>query len=263
MQMILRLKLIGLLSVLFSFSSIAQKHKNTKVYQYSTINALMEGGFDGDMTMEDLQKKGNFGIGTFNELDGEMVGFDNHFYQVKSDGKAYAVNPSQKTPFAVVANFSTDQTLRKKQTLDFKKLQSLLDSLSPNKNMYVGYKIKVKLQTIKTRSVTAQAKPYALMVDAVKKQSIFEIETVSGTLIGFRFPEFMKGLNVPGYHFHFISDDKKSGGHVLDFLGSDFEIEIDMMDDFELHIPDNEEFNRLNLSNTKAEDLEKVEKLQK
>jgi acetolactate decarboxylase len=98
------------------------------------------------------------------------------------------------------------------------------------------------------------------MIDAVKKQSVFELETISGTLVGFRFPEYMTGLNVPGYHFHFLSDDTKSGGHVLDLLGSNFEIEIDYMSDFELHIPDNADFNKLNLTKTKAEDLEKVEK---
>jgi acetolactate decarboxylase len=255
------LKTITFLFIALSFfTSTAQKDKNTTVYQYATINALMEGGFDGDMTLAALQKKGGFGIGTFNELDGEMIGFDNHFYQIKSDGKAYAVAPSQKTPFAVVTNFSKDQTFSSTQILDLKKLYTLLDSLSPNKNLYVGYKIKVKCQTLKTRSVSKQIKPYPLMVDAVKKQSVFEIQTISGTLVGFRFPDFMKGLNVPGYHFHFLSDDKKSGGHVLDLLGSNFEIEIDFMDDFELHIPNNEDFNRLNLTKTKAEDLEKVEK---
>lgn len=255
------LKAIGFLCLAFSFfTSTAQKDKNTSIYQYATINALMEGGFDGDITLAALQKKGTFGIGTFNELDGEMIGFDNHFYQIKSDGKAYAVASSQKTPFAVVANFAKDKTVTISQIVDLKKLYILLDSLSPNKNLYVGYKIKVKCQTLKTRSVSKQVKPYPLMIDAVKKQSVFELETISGTLVGFRFPEYMKGLNVPGYHFHFLSDDTKSGGHVLELSGSNFEIEIDYMADFELHIPDNEDFNKLNLTKTKAEDLEKVEK---
>jgi acetolactate decarboxylase len=255
------LKAIGFLCIVFSFfTCTAQKDKNTTIYQYATINALMEGGFDGDITFQDLQKKGNFGIGTFNELDGEMIGFDSHFYQIKSDGKAYAVVPSQKTPFAVVTNFTKDKTVSVSQIADLKQLYVLLDSLSPNKNLYVGYKIKVKCQTIKTRSVSKQTKPYPLMIDAVKNQSVFELQTISGTLVGFRFPEFMKGLNVPGYHFHFLSDDKKTGGHVLDLLGTDFKIEINYMADFELHIPDNKEFNKLNLAKTKAEDLEKVEK---
>jgi acetolactate decarboxylase len=254
-------KTIGFICIALSFfSSNAQKHKNTTVYQYATINALMEGGFDGDMTLEALQKKGTFGIGTFNELDGEMIGFDNHFYQIKSDGKAYNVTASQKTPFAVVTNFAKDKTATISQIVNLQKLYALLDSLSPNKNLYVGYKIKVKCQTLKTRSVPKQAKPYPLMVDAVKNQSFFELGTISGTLVGFRFPEYMKGLNVPGYHFHFLSEDKKTGGHVLDLSGTNFEIEIDTITDFELHIPDNEDFNKLNLAKTKAEDLEKVEK---
>jgi len=255
------IKTITLLVLLTScFTSTAQKDKNTTIYQYATINALMEGGFDGDLTIKELQKKGTFGIGTFNELDGEMIGFDNHFYQIKSDGKAYAVDPLQKTPFAVVTHFSKDNIVFAHQSFDLKKLYALLDTISPNKNLYVAYKIKVKCQTIKTRSVSKQAKPYPLMIEAVKKQSVFESGILSGTLIGFRFPEYMKGLNVPGYHFHFLSDDKKVGGHVLDLLGSNFEIEIDYMDDFEMHIPNNETFNKLNLTKTKAEDLEKVEK---
>ncbi|WP_264565290.1 acetolactate decarboxylase [Flavobacterium sp. N3904] len=255
------LKAISFILITLSyFTSNAQKDRNTKIYQYATINALMEGGFDGDMTFSDLQKKGTFGIGTFNELDGEMIGFDNHFYQIKSDGKAYEVLPSQKTPFAVVTNFYKDNVVFAHQTFDLKKLYALLDTISPNKNLYVAYKIKVKCQTLKTRSVSKQVRPYPLMIDAVKKQSVFELGTISGTLIGFRFPDYMKGLNVPGYHFHFLSDDKKVGGHVLDLSGSNFEIEIDYMDDFELHIPDNEAFNKLNLTKTKAEDLEKVEK---
>jgi acetolactate decarboxylase len=255
------LKTIGFLAIVLSFfTSFAQKDKNTTIYQYATINALMEGGFDGDLNLGALQKKGSFGIGAFNELDGEMIGFDNHFYQIKSDGKAYAVDPSQKTPFAVVTNFSKDNVVFAHQSFDLNKLYALLDTISPNKNLYVAYKIKVKCQTLKTRSVSKQVKPYPLMIDAVKKQSVFELGTIFGTLVGFRFPEYMKGLNVPGYHFHFLSDDKKVGGHVLDLLGSNFEIEIDYMADFEMHIPDNEAFNKLNLAKTKAEDLEKVEK---
>ena len=124
------LKAIGFLCMALSFfTSNAQKDKNTTIYQYATINALMEGGFDGDMTLAALQKKGSFGIGTFNELDGEMIGFDNHFYQIKSDGKVYEVAPSQKTPFAVVTNFSKDNVVFAHQTFDLKKLYALLDTI--------------------------------------------------------------------------------------------------------------------------------------
>lgn len=240
--------------------AVAQKDSNKKIYQYATINALMEGGYDGDLTMKDLKKKGDFGLGTFNQLDGEMVGLDNHFYQIKSDGKAYLVSAAMQTPFAAVTHFKSDLKFVVRKKTSLKELYAVLDSLSPNKNLYVGYKIKVFCQSIKTRSVAVQTKPYIKMIEAVKKQSVFEIANSAGTLVGFRFPDYMKGLNVPGYHFHFLSKDKQIGGHVLDLSGSDFEIEIDFMDEFELKIPNNPDFNRLNLTQTKAEDLEKVEK---
>lgn len=239
---------------------VAQKDANPKIYQYATINALMEGGYDGDLTMKELQKKGSFGLGTFNELDGEMVGLDNHFYQIKSDGKAYPVTADMHTPFAAVTHFKANLKHQTTQKLDLKGLYALLDSLSANKNLYVGYQIKLFCESIKTRSVAKQSKPYPKMIEAVKKQVVFEMKNLEGTLVGFRFPDYMKGLNVPGYHFHFLSKDKKMGGHVLDLSASKFEIEIDFMDEFELKIPNNEAFNRLNLTQTKAEDLEKVEK---
>ena len=220
----------------------------------------MESGYDGDLTLKELQKKGSFGIGTFNELDGEMIGFNNHFYQIKSDGKVYPVKKEQQTPFAVVTDFKSDKEYVSSKDLNLKNLYSLLDSLTPNKNLFFAYQIKAQLNTLKTRSVPKQNKPYPVMIDAVKTQSVFELGKIKGTLVGFRFPEYMKGLNVPGYHFHFISEDQISGGHVLDLAGANFEISVDSITDFELKIPNNPEFNKLNLSKTKLEDLEKVEK---
>ena len=255
------LKIISSLCLFLLLNSCkTQSDKNTKVYQYATINALMESAYDGELKMKALQKKGSFGIGTFNELDGEMIGLNNHFYQIKSDGKVYPVSKNQLTPFAVVTDFASDKEYTSSKNLQLKNLYSLLDSLTPNKNLYFAYKIKAQFNTIKTRSVSKQIKPYPLMVDAVKKQSVFELKNVKGTLVGFRFPEYMKGLNVTGYHFHFIADDKISGGHVLDLSGTNFEIAVDSISDFELKIPNNPEFNKLNLTKTKLEDLEKVEK---
>ena len=76
-----------------------------EVFQNSTINALLEGVYDGSMTYGELRRHGDFGLGTFNALDGEMVAFDGEFYQIKSDGIAYPVADEQRTPFATVLFF--------------------------------------------------------------------------------------------------------------------------------------------------------------
>ncbi|MCP8318695.1 MAG: acetolactate decarboxylase, partial [Candidatus Methylarchaceae archaeon HK01B] len=79
------------------------------LFQTSTISALLEGAYDGNMTYGELKKHGDFGLGTFNGLDGEMAGLDGTFYQVKDDGIAYPVDDSIKTPFALVTFFEADK----------------------------------------------------------------------------------------------------------------------------------------------------------
>lgn len=46
------------------------------LYQVSTINALLEGIYDGDTSYGELKQHGDFGIGTFSGLDGGMIELD-------------------------------------------------------------------------------------------------------------------------------------------------------------------------------------------
>ena len=61
----------------------------TELFQYATINSLLAGVFDGDLTIAKLKRHGDLGIGTFNALDGEMLALDGQFYQIRSDGHVY------------------------------------------------------------------------------------------------------------------------------------------------------------------------------
>jgi len=89
----------------------AHVQKNDVVFQSSTINTLLKGIYDGDVTFGELKRNGDFGLGTFNALDGEMIGLAGTFYQIKADGVAYPVEDSVKTPFAGVSFFAPDDTL--------------------------------------------------------------------------------------------------------------------------------------------------------
>src|SRR5207249_10961718 len=73
--------------------------------QYSTINALLTGVYDGDMTFGELRRHGDFGLGTFNALDGEMIALDGRYYQITADGAVKPVRDDVRTPFAVVTHF--------------------------------------------------------------------------------------------------------------------------------------------------------------
>jgi len=48
----------------------------------------------------------------------------------------------------------------------------------------------------------------------IPNRPVFEAENISGTLVGFYCPDYIGNINAKGHHFHFISDDKKWGGHV-------------------------------------------------
>ncbi|MCZ7402554.1 MAG: acetolactate decarboxylase [Candidatus Methanoperedens sp.] len=230
------------------------------LFQTSTIDALLEGVYDGDTTFGELKKHGDFGLGTVNGLDGEMLELDGKAYQIKTDGVAYAVNDSMKTPFAVVTFFEPDKKLFLNTTMNSSQFPDYLESKFPTKNIIYAIKIKGNFEYIKTRSVPGQKKPYPKLVEVTKNQSTFEFHKANGTIIGFWLPVYMKGTNVPGYHFHFITDDRTAGGHVLEYILGNSSIEIDYTSDFLMELPGTEEFYKVNLEEDKQAELEKVEK---
>ena len=229
------------------------------IFQTSTIGALMKGIYEGQMTLGELRPHGDFGLGTFEALDGEMVELDGKFYQVKLDGSVHAVPDGMKTPFAAVTFFDNDKAVNLDRQLDLNGLQSFIDTLLPGVNLFYAVRIDGKFSYMKTRSVPAQIQPYPLLADAVKGQQVLEFKDVEGTMIGFRCPPYIEGVNVPGYHFHFLDKDRKQGGHVLDCTASGVKIVIDKTAGMIMALPDTPGFNQLNLGAGTPEGLKQVE----
>ena len=229
------------------------------LYQISTIDALLAGIYDGETTYQDLRRHGGFGIGTFQSLDGEMIALGGKFYQIRTDGKAYPVKPSTKTPFAAVTFFDADQSVEIDRDMDYAQLENYLDDLLPTKNIFYAIRIQGSFKYVKTRSVPKQEKPYRPLVEVVKNQAIFEFHDVKGTIVGLRCPAYVKGINVPGYHFHFLTADKKAGGHVLACNLDKVRIGIDFTHEFHLVLPESREFYQEDLSKEKHKEVEQVE----
>jgi len=245
-------------SVQYSENPIAGEETLTQV---STINALMAGLYDGVISCGQLKGYGDFGIGTFEALDGEMVVLEGRIYQVKADGVAYPVNDSLGVPFAAVTFFDSDREVNIASGTDYEGCQAILDRSMISDNIFVAIKIDGNFSDVKTRSVAAQAKPYPVLADVTQNQSVFEFINVSGTIVGFRCPQYVNGVNVPGYHLHFLTDDRKAGGHLLDFTVNKVSISVDYTTGFLMILPDeSSDFYKLDLSQDKREELEKVEK---
>lgn len=230
-----------------------------EVYQTSTISALLEGVYDGPVTCRELLSKGDLGLGTFNELDGEMIVLDGVVYKIPTDGKAYVMPSKEKTPFAVVVKFdpeSTHNLFSDGKTI----LEEVLKEAIPASNYPVAIRIDGLFKYVKCRSVPKQRTPYPRLAEVVKHQAVFTHENVRGTIVGFRLPAWAKGVNVPGYHFHFITEDRSQGGHVLTCQPDQIILQVDTVHSLRLDLPQTRSFNKASLEGDKSKELHKVEK---
>jgi acetolactate decarboxylase len=229
-------------------SSAPSPKADDVLFQYSTLSTLMAGVYDGDITFGELKQHGDLGLGTFNTLDGEMVEVDHEFYQVKSDGVAYPVADTMKAPFAEVTFFGADQTVEVADPLDCGQLQRYMDSRLPSLNVPYAIKITGVFAQLQTRSAPQQTKPYPPLAQVVKKQSTFEFSNVTGVMVGFRLPSYMAGVGAAGYHLHFLTADRKAGGHVLGCQVQRVTAEIDTTGELNMVLPNDPAFYHVDLS---------------
>jgi len=192
-----------------------QTPRDDSLFQASTLGALQVGVLDGDMTFARLRRNGDFGLGTFNALDGEMVAVDGSFYQVRVDGSVHRVPNNAKTPFAVVKWFRPNRTLTLSGVGSLEALGQLLDAEIASPNIPTAIRIQGRFPRLTTRSVPRQSKPYPTLAEAVQQQTTFQLTDVEGVMVGFRTPAYLGAVNVSGYHFHFLTADRRAGGHVL------------------------------------------------
>lgn len=232
---------------------------NNTMFQTSTINALMQGVYDGNTTFKELRSYGDFGLGTVQSLDGEMIELDGQFYQVKSDGLAYRLNDSMKTPFAEVTFFKPKETIELNGTYNLTQLENYVDERLVTKNLFYAIRIDGTFDYVKTRSVPVQSKPYASLSEVIKAQKIFEFHNIMGTIVCFRCPAYVSGINVPGYQMHFITANRSTGGHLLDFRLRNPSIKVDDLSEFEMVLPNIEEFYKADLSGNQQATVKTVE----
>jgi acetolactate decarboxylase len=195
-------------------------------FQAGTLDALMGGRYDGDITIGELLDHGNHGIGTLQHLDGEVVVLDGECWVIDFNGAVRRVAPETRTPFAVLCQFAPTASTRLSGPLSLVALHAALDALaavrkpgepeSRERDSVEALRVDGEFTNLRLRSVKAQTPPYPPLSEVTKHQTEWTLPRVTGTLIGFRFPDSTAGLEVPGYHLHFLADDRRHGGHVLE-----------------------------------------------
>jgi acetolactate decarboxylase len=228
------------------------------VYQISMATALVEGVYQGAVRIANLRAHGDLGLGTFEELDGEMVILDGKFYQVRCDGSVREVHDDVLTPFAVITRFAPDAAVALDQCTNLRALTSCCDSLRRSDNELYALRVIGRFERVRTRAV-CRTKEGVPLVQAAAVQPEFEFSEISGTLVGFWSPEYARSLNVPGYHLHFLSDDHNCGGHLLQCSGANLRIEIQREGSYHIALPETEDFLKADLHRDPAEDLARAE----
>ncbi|HXS46237.1 MAG TPA: acetolactate decarboxylase [Solirubrobacterales bacterium] len=207
------------------------------LFQASTIGALLDGAYEGDLSFAELAEHGDLGLGTLNGLDGEMIAIDGRFYRADVDGQVGEVGATARTPFAVVTSFepTIDRTIG--GPLDHLDLLARLDELIPADAVSCAIRLDGGFDLVRARSVPRQKPPYRPLTEVVLEQHVFELADVEGTMLGFRFPDYAEGIEVAGYHLHFISDDRSSGGHVLSSRASELRARLDPSSELHVELP--------------------------
>jgi acetolactate decarboxylase len=229
------------------------------LFQASTIGALLEGAYDGDVTFSQLAEHGDLGLGTLDALDGEMIALEGRFYRADVDGHINEVAGSERTPFAVLTWFEPTIELELEGPLGNDELLAQLDDALPAGTVACAVRIDGAFERIRARSVPRQSPPYRPLAEVIADQHVFELNRVEGTVVGFRFPDHGEGIEVSGYHLHFISDDRTRGGHVLDCRPADGVARIDRSTDLHLELPPGVDLSAPELSREAHRALDRVE----
>jgi acetolactate decarboxylase len=205
-----------------------------ELFQVSTIEALLHGAYDGDVTVAELTGRGDLGLGTFNALDGELVLADGVLYRAAQDGSVHPAEPERRSPFALVTTFQPGAEIYVGVAQD---VDALLSQVAPQSPSCTAVRIEGRFEHVRLRSVAPQRKPYPPLTDVLADQSTFDENDIEGVVVGFCFPAHAGRLNLPGRHLHFLSSDRTRGGHVLSCRPAECVVRVDHEAEIEVELP--------------------------
>src|SRR6201993_3499017 len=224
------------------------------VFQVSTSGALVAGVYDREVTVQAILGHGDFGLGTFANLDGEMVVLDGRAYQVQGSGRVSEAAPDAGAPFAVVTWFQPETDVSIAQVNSFTNLEAHCDDHRRSGNIFYALRLDGHFKRVRTRAVNPP-QPGTRLVDATRAQSEFNFADLDGTLVGLWSPGFSSAFSVAGYHLHFLSADRQHGGHLLDLEADTLRLKVEALTDFQLALPESEAFLKADLSKNTADEL--------
>ncbi|WP_407178649.1 acetolactate decarboxylase [Bradyrhizobium sp. STM 3562] len=224
------------------------------LFQVSTSGALVAGVYNREVSVRSILEHGDFGLGTFANLDGEMVVLDGRVYQVLGSGRVCEAGLDAGAPFAVVTRFSPQTDVEIGPVASFRELEGRCDKYRSSGNIFYALRLDGRFAHVRTRAVNPP-QPGTGLADAAKAQSEFHLTDIDGTMVGLWSPGFSSAFSVAGYHLHFISKDRQHGGHLLDVAAGPLRMRMEALTSFHLALPESEAFLKADLSKNTADEL--------
>jgi len=226
-----------------------EEAKPDTYFHYSIWHAFVNKVFDADLKVSTLKANGDIGLGSFDFLDGEMVMLDGIPYRIREDGEITVGADDDEIVYANAAFFNQDGSFPINESVDYDKFRTAINAELPSLNLFYAFKVHATFKTLKLGGLNKQEKPFDDGLDIlIPNRPVFEGENIKGTMVGFFCPQFIGDINAAGYHFHFISDDLKMGGHVMEFECQEtLEVNYDEMNNYHFFLPDNEDYRNVRL----------------
>lgn len=237
----------------------ADEADDDTVFQVSSIAGLLDGAYEGDLTFGELAAHGDFGIGTLQQLDGEMIALDGTFYAARADGGVSTIPPDIRTPFAVVIPWRTDREMAFEHLSTLEALGASIDRAVPPDGNILAIRVDGHFSRVQARSVPKQCPPYRPLADVAAEQVVFEWHDLDATLVGFRCPASAAGYDLVGYHWHVLSVDRTRGGHLLECAMTRGRAAFNGADELHVEIPAGLAWHTPEVTSTREAVLKKLE----
>lgn len=231
----------------------------SKIYQFSSIGALMSGYFKPGQDIYPTCSCSSIGLGCSELVNAEVTVLNGAVYTATAEQKIQLEKAPFCVPFYQISDFN-DYAEHEVSDINQDNLADIVKQHIVLNNNFVAVRIKAKFDAVKLR------RPYASdQVRDVKEisgnQQVSEYKDVSGCLLGFWTPEIFGRLSVPGFHLHFLSDDTSISGHVLSYAASVATLQLEEKYSIEITNPRNSEFAHLDINLESLDQMiEQVEK---
>lgn len=233
------------------------------MFQVSTLQALALGYSRSVIRVKELLEHGDTGLGTFEDINGEMILADGICCRAADDGTVIKAEDDMGVPFSAVSFLRDPRCFDLGPVPDIEALKSLLtvrieEGFGLNSMHMV--RIDGEFEKVCARSESAYRSQHISLKEILgQTQKDFFFEQIAGTLVCVYFPDYMDGINAPGWHLHFLSEDRTRGGHVFDLNMKRGTVQMNKISRIEIRLPDSPAFDTYSLKEASQDEIRKVE----